>query len=279
MQDSGMEGLLRQYINNHVNRMFTAIPCRVVGGINLATQRVDVRPVVDVVKPDGSLRPHAAILGVPLMFPGSSTAQFSFPVSEGDTVLCVFSQRSIERFKLGAGDSHRPLNLGKYSKQDAMAIPGLYTFDAAVNNPSKRSLEHSVDDTVMSTNIGSGSECEVRLGSSGDITINSPKTVTVNCKDSVVNSETAAINASSSMTIDSPTTTVTGDMLVQGVFTYTSGLVGSGAAGGSTASISGSMDITGDVTSSSDVKASGVSLANHVHGGIKSGSGTTEGPK
>ncbi|MBG23770.1 MAG: hypothetical protein CMF22_10645 [Idiomarinaceae bacterium] len=158
-----------------------------------------------------------------------------------------------------------------------MAIPGLFGFPDAVNNPSKRSLSHSTDDTVMSHNIGTSAECEVRLTKGGDVIINAPgNKVEVNCQESVVNTSTAEINASSSTTIDSPSTTVTGDMLVQGTFTYTSGMIGSGTAGGSTASITGDFSITGNVTSDSDVVASGVSLVNHTHDGDSGG--TTSSP-
>src|SRR5690606_29354382 len=141
----------------------------------------------------------------------------------------------------------------------------LFSFPSAVNNPDKRTLDHDTNDTVMVHNIGTGSECEVRLKASGDVIINSPGLVQVNCT-------TAEINASESVTIDTPQTTVTGDMLVQGVFTYVSGMVGSGSTGGATASI------TGNVVVSDDVVASGISLVNHTHGGVQSGSSNTDVP-
>jgi len=259
MENIGLESLLRQYITNAQNSMFTAIPGRIERVVSLPEQRVDVRPIVNRVKPDDTELEHPVALSVPLVFPGSNTSQFSFPVSVGDTVLMIFSQRSIQRFKLGAKDVHRPIDLAKYSRNDAMAIPGLFTFPEAKNNPSKRSLNHSTDDAVMVHNIGTSAECEVRLKASGDIVINAPgNDVSINC-------DTANINASSSTTIDTPQTTVTGDMLVQGTFTYTSGMIGSGTAGGSTASITGSVSVTGDVT------AGGISVMNHAHTGDSGG--------
>jgi len=274
MEDISLEGLLRQYITNSINGMFTAIPGRIEKVVSLPEQRVDVRPIVNRITPDEGELEHPVVLSVPLIFPGSNTSQYSFPVSVGDIVLLVFSQRSIQRFKLGANNTHRPLDLSKYSRNDAMAVPGLFGFPSAVNNPNKRSLSHSVDDSVVVHNIGTSAECEVRLKASGDIIINAPgNKVEVNCEDSVVNADnssvvntsTATINASSSTTIDSPNTTVTGDMLVQGTFTYTSGMIGSGTAGGATASITGSIEVSDDVT------ASGVSLNSHTHTGDSGG--------
>ena len=138
-----------------------------------------------------------------------------------------------------------------------MALPGLFNFKSAVNNPSKRSLSHDISDTVVTHNIGTANECEVRLKASGDVVINSPGNVTVN-------SETSTVNASSSVTIDSPETTVTGNMLVQGTFTYTSGMIGSGIANGATANITG------------DVIADGVSLKNHTHAQSNDSNGDSE---
>src|SRR5690606_35212297 len=210
MENQTLEGVIRQYITNAQNGMFTSMPARVENVVNMGEQRVDVQLLVDRVTPDNGVLAHPPILSVPLIFPGSMSSQFSFPVRRGDIVLCVFSQRSIDRFKLGANDRHRPIDFRKYSRNDAMAIPGLFSFPSAVNNPDKRTLDHDTNDTVMVHNIGTGSECEVRLKASGDVIINSPGLVQVNCT-------TAEINASESVTIDTPQTTVTGDMLVQGV--------------------------------------------------------------
>lgn len=278
MEGLSLEGVLRQYINNSVNGLFTSMPGRVEKVVDLGEQRVDVQLLIDRVTPDDGVLKHPVILSVPLVFPGSKSSQVSFPVAVGDTVLCIFSQRSIDRFLLGANNNHRPIDFRKYSRNDCMAIPGLFSFPSAVNQPDKRTLAHSTDDTVVSHNIGTAQECEVRLKPSGDIIINSPTQVQVNCDtaevnaqtSTTVNTQTATINASSSTTIDSPSTTVTGDMLVQGTFTYTSGMVGSGTAGGATASITGSIDVTNDVT------ASGVSLVNHTHTGDSGG--TTSAP-
>ncbi len=280
MRQIGLDSIINQYINNNLKRAFTAIPCRVTSVNNMGQQRINVQPIINIVKTSDEELEHAIIQNVPVVFPGSSTSQFSFPVNVGDTVLCVFSQRSLDRFKLGAKSPHRPIDLRKMSRNDAVAIPGLFPFEDAANNPGKRSLSHSTQDAVITHNIGTGSECEVRLKPSGDIIINSPTTVQVNCQEAEVNAEnsttvntsTANINASSSVTIDSPTTTVTGEMLVQGTFTFTSGMVGSGSAGGATASITGSMDVTDDVV------GGGVSLKSHTHGGVQTGPGNTGAP-
>jgi len=209
MRQIGLDSIINQYINNNLKRAFTAIPCRVTSVNNMGQQRINVQPIINIVKTSDEELEHAIIQNVPVVFPGSSTSQFSFPVNVGDTVLCVFSQRSLDRFKLGAKNPHRPIDLRKMSRNDAVAIPGLFPFEDAVNNPGKRSLGHSTEDAVVTHNIGTGSECEVRLKPSGDVIINSPSNVQVNC-------ETAEINAPSGVVVDTPTTKFTGNVNVVG---------------------------------------------------------------
>lgn len=200
MEGNSLEGVLRQYITNSVNQLFTSMPGKIERVVDLGEQRVDIQLLIDRVTPDDGVLKHPVILNVPLVFPGSRSSQVSFPVQAGDTVLCIFSQRSIDRFLLGANDNHRPLDLRKYSRNDCMAIPGLFNFPSAVNNPDKRTLAHSTADTVVSHNIGTAQECEVRLKSSGDVVINTSGDITVNAT-------TATVNADS---------TVNGDFTVNG---------------------------------------------------------------
>ena len=58
------------------------------------------------------------------------------------------------------------------------------------------------------------------------------------------------------VTIDAPETTTTGNLLVQGSFTYLGGLTGSGGAGNA-AQINGSISITGNVEAGGNIDASG----------------------
>lgn len=315
MEDISLESLLRQYITNTVNGLFTAVPAKVVGQPNLKQQRVDVQILIDRVTSDGISRPHTIITGVPLMFQGSRTSQFSFPVKEGEVVLCVFSQRSIDRFKLGAVETHKPLDFRKYSKADAIAIPGLFPFTQAPNDPAKRTLDHSTEDAVLTHNIGTENECEVRLQASGGIVINAPSnSVEVNCSDSVVNAsvsstvntETSTINATSSTvncdtsevtasgsatikaasvavtadsdtTITSPSTTIQGPLTVTGPLTFSGGMSGSaGVGGGAAATLNGGFAVTGTIEAA-EVTAGGISLTDHAH--IDSQGGATTSPQ
>lgn len=86
----------------------------------------------------------------------------------------------------------------------------------------------------------------------GSITV--PQNVTINCTN-------ANVNASTKVTIDTPNTEVTGNLLVKGKFTGLDGMAVSGGSG-ATATVQGSVNVTNDVT------AGGISLVGHIHQGV-----------
>jgi phage baseplate assembly protein V len=83
--------------------------------------------------------------------------------------------------------------------------------------------------------------------------------------------KTALVEAAVSVTLDTPITTVTGQLIVQGLLTYQAGLAGTGGGPGTV--ITGSIEQTGGTLTSN-----GVALATHTHGGVQTGGGRTSGP-
>lgn len=88
-----------------------------------------------------------------------------------------------------------------------------------------------------------------------NVTITAPSAVTVNCT-------TATVNASASVTIDTPKTDITGVLNVAGLITGKGGLAISGGGGGAAATVTGTLKTTGDVV------AGGISLQGHTHTGV-----------
>lgn len=217
------EELLRASFENMIRGVYTAIPGVVVEvtEASLKEQRVDVQPLVNILGVDGSSKARPTIYSVPVIFPASKRSAFTFPVEEGDTVLCVFSMRGTETFKAGEGRPQPPSDLSCYSGKDAFVIPGLFPFKLAVNNPSKRTLSHSTKDTVIAHNIGTGSECEIRLKPDGGVTISSPGNVEVKCKTAEVVAEESVKVATNSLNIEASGASWTGQVDLSGDFNLT----------------------------------------------------------
>jgi hypothetical protein len=252
---ASLEELLKASFWNQMNKVFTAIPCIVVNvQDDLAELRVDVQPCIDILKQDGTTEPRAVILNVPVMFPATSTSALTMPVNKNDTVLVVFSMRAMEMFSESDGRPSVPDNYAKFNKKDAIAIVGLFPRRKSINNPKKRAFKHSTKDTVLSHNIGTASEVEVRLKANGDVIINSPTKVEVNCASIVANCDTAEVNATSSLSVTSPDTTWLGNIQLTGNLTQTGIFALTGIA-----TMSSTLVVAGNVTSA------GKSFATHTH--------------
>lgn len=105
-----------------------------LGGVNTAFPGVvqafdgsgaaDVQPAILVERPGEQPKPGPMLLNVPVLFPGGGGFRLAFPLREGDEVLVICSQRSLDRWKatggvVEAGDRRQ------FALSDAVAIPGL----------------------------------------------------------------------------------------------------------------------------------------------------------
>lgn len=171
--DMTMESAMIAFFEHHMRKVYTAIPAVIVAVRSGEKQSVDVKPLINQVFPDlEDDTEHPVILHVPLIYPSSSTSAVTFPVHPGDTVMLVFSQASMDVFKSGDGTVQPPIDYRRFSIRDAIAIPGLFPFGAAINQVSKHTLPHSTDDLVVFHNLGTSAECELRMKPSGKIEIN-----------------------------------------------------------------------------------------------------------
>lgn len=217
-----VQELLGAGFDDKINNMYTSIPCIVIAVRDgLSSQMVDIQPTINQKFKDGTVKERPAILGVPVSFPVSSSAGFTFPIKVGSTGIAVFSMRNLDGWKGGNGRPSSPMNFAKMDKGDAMFIPGIQPPGYAVNNPSKHILTHDTSDAVLFQNLG-GVECEVRLKVDGSIEINtSNMPVTINCSDATVNASGAINLNAQTMTVDCPSTLWIGDVVQQGNWTQT----------------------------------------------------------
>lgn len=217
-----IQELLGAGFDDKFNNMFTSMPCIVIAvrdGLN--GSMVDIQPTINQKLKDGTVKERPPVLGVPVSFPVSTTAGFTFPIKVGSTGIAVFSMRNMDGWKGGNGRPASPMNFAKMDKGDAMFIPGIQPPGVAVNNPAKHILTHDTNDAVLFQNLG-GVESEVRLKADGSIEVNtSNQNVTINCSNAVVNaSEGIELNAQT-LTVDCPSTLWIGDVVQQGNWTQT----------------------------------------------------------
>lgn len=234
-REAGLQEVLVAAFQNQMSNVNTAIPCIVVAvRDSLNGAMVDIQPTVNQRFKDGTTKERPVLLGIPVSFPVSSTAGFTFPIEVGTTGMAIFSMRNLDAWKNSSGRPTTPLNFAKFDKGDAMFIPGIQPPGVSVNNPSKRKWDHSTKDAVLVNNIGTAQECEVRLKSSGDMVLNTDFNVEVNCKNATITAQedvdvicqNFTVDAAGSFdvtaatgTINIPTTTWTGAINQTGNYT------------------------------------------------------------
>jgi len=171
----------------------------------------------------------------------------------------------------------------------AHPVPGAEAVLLAVGGDRSHSIAVVVDDRrYRPTDLAEGESQlynafgeQVYLREDGTIAVDARSKVEVNAPDIEANCDTAAVNASNSVTvdtdvatvkaateakIDSPTTTVTGQLLVQGALAAQGGMSVSGGGSGAAASVDGGFEVV-----NGDVEADGISLKTHTHPGDSGG--------
>lgn len=215
MIDIDFTDIIRTQFRIDMRDVHTAIPCTVVNIVNnMQEQRVDVLPAVNDLLKDGTEEPGMQILGVPVIFPGSSTSLISFPINVGDTVLCIFSQRSMDNFKIGNGQPTKANDMRRFSDQDAVAIPGLFPFAKSLNRPTIRKFPFDANrDLCMTHNVASGTECAIILKQNGNVEVHTDKEIQFKA-GTKISFEAPA------MEINVANTTWTGNYSITGIATF-----------------------------------------------------------
>lgn len=214
---SELQDLLTAAFQSQMNNVYTAIPCVVVSVAGPSS--VHIQPAINQKMKDGGVKERPVIQSVPVSFPVSKTAGFTFPIKAGDTGIAVFSMRSIAAWKNSDGYPSTPLDYSKMDKNDAMFIPGIQTQGSAVNNPSKHIWDHSIEDAVMFNGLG-GNEAEVRIKPSGDVLIRTRQNISVECDNAEVVANTSASITTPELSIDAANCTWTGNVTHVGSFSF-----------------------------------------------------------
>ena len=126
---------LDAFIQRRLAQVNVSIPGR-VQSYNASQQSATVQPLIQeaYIKEDGTrgVRDLPIIQAVPVAFPGAGSYGFTFPLTKGDTVMLLFSQASIDKWRKQGGKVD-PLDDSRHDLSDAIAIPGLRSFSEATD--------------------------------------------------------------------------------------------------------------------------------------------------
>jgi phage baseplate assembly protein gpV len=123
-----------------------------------------------------------------------------------------------------------------------------------------RAAHHLKADIPGSVELNATGNATATIGGDLAASVTGSAALTVGGETAIDSAGPATLKAPT-VKIDSPATTITGTLTVQGLLTYAAGMAGSGATpGGGAAAITGDIKIT-----SGDLTADGISLKTHVH--------------
>lgn len=225
--------LIQSIVKGMVN---TAIPVRVDSvtrtGEGNGADYLSATPLVEMRSADGKAIPNVSIPKLRWFRLQHGTAAFICDPKPGDIGLAIFAQQDVSALS-GGTEPVQPGSFRCFDMSDGFYVGGFW---------------------------GAKPETFVHLEDSGHITITAPQAVTVNTTN-------ATVNASGSVKVDTPETTITGNATIQKNLTVGGKITGSGGL-----AISGG----GGATVSGDVVADGISLKSHTHTGDSGG--TTSSP-
>lgn len=119
--------VIRAFVREGAADLHVSIPAKVVR-VELDKGLVDAQPLVKEVL-EGQAVSVPVIPNVPIVWPGAGGFRLTFPIVAGDVVLLVFADRSLDLW-LSKGGEVDPQDPRRHALSDAIAIPGLRSFNA-----------------------------------------------------------------------------------------------------------------------------------------------------
>lgn len=256
--------LLNQAINARLAGVWTALP-GIIQSFDPETLTCEVQPAIQGRQrdADGTIRQVnlPLLLDCPIVFPHAGSCSLTFPVRAGDECLVVFASRGID-FWWQNGGIQPPPEPRMHDLSDGFVIPGPYSQPKKIAGVSTESVQLRSDDHQAFIEIN-------------PTTHNIKAQTTANLDASVGGNSTVEVTGNvvikaASVTIDSPSTHITGTLKVDQLVTAQQGVTSTGGSG---------IQVTGSITASGDVKAGTISLQQHTHSSVQPGDGDTGLPK
>jgi hypothetical protein len=121
-----MEQVIRLALFAHTLKLKVCLPCS-ISNIH-GNQEVDVQPLLQARYTDGSPFNLRVIQKVPVVMPQGQLYSVKYPLSVGDTGMCIFSDRSLDVWLAGSGGIVDPADSRQHDISDAIFVPGLVPF-------------------------------------------------------------------------------------------------------------------------------------------------------
>lgn len=256
--------LLNQAINARLAGVWTALP-GIIQSFDPETLTCEVQPAIQGRQrdADGTIKQVnlPLLLDCPVVFPHAGACSLTFPIKVGDECLVVFACRGID-FWWQSGGVKPPPEPRMLDLSDGFVIPGVYSQPKKIENVSTEAVQLRSDDLQAFIEINpSTHNIKAQTTANLDATVGGNSTIDVTGN---------VVIKAASVTIDSPSTHITGKLQVDQLVTAQQGITSTGGSG---------VQVTGPITASGDITAGSISLQQHTHNGVQPGDGNTGQPQ
>lgn len=189
-----LEPILNNFMDDYMRELKFCMPARVTNVQHAEELRIDVQPLNKIRYNDGVVQSLPNITNVPMFCYGTDDSAVLITPKQGQTVLLLFSQLSLDELKGGSIQPYESRSNRKMDLSDAIALPSIFPFNRSPNRKVRHFTDHSLEDLTVVNNLGTSRENKVILKRDGSIGVISSKSVD----------------------IDSPTTNISKDLNVKG---------------------------------------------------------------
>lgn len=130
--------LVKTIVENKIADMHICMPAKIIS-YDFASQKAVVQPALNQKYSADEIIKLPIIHNVPVIHPASGGASITFPVLKNDTVLLIFSERSLEEW-LQNGNQVTPDDPRQNDLTDAIALIGLNPFNKVSNAENNSDL-------------------------------------------------------------------------------------------------------------------------------------------
>lgn len=233
----GFPGLIKQGIMNYMKEVHTCLPGKIVE-FNPENQTAKVQLLIKRIFKNGTIDDLPPLINVIVWQPKAGNYFITFPIKPGDECLVLFSERSLDNW-FKSGQAKAPTNFRMHSFSDAICLVGMSSEPNVITEYDTDNFQIRNADKDQTFTFFANKDVNITTGTVSFELLNE--------------SEEVRVTAPTKVTIDSPESEFTGNVVIAGTTTMQSD-----------ASVDGDIDITG-TSSATDHDSGGISGASHVH--------------
>lgn len=230
--DGTLTGMLREVMGKMAQGLDDCLPATVVA-FDRTSNRATVKPLVQVLTTKGETVSRAQLVSVPVFQIGGGGFILNFNLKPGDLGWIKASDRDTSLF-LQSYNEQRPNTKRMHSFSDGLFFPDVMRGYTINGEDAENAVLQNLDGT-----------CRVAIW---------PDRVKITAPLVVVETEVAQVIATTSVTIDSPETTITGNATINGNL----------QVDGST-NVDGNIDSGDTITGANEVQVGLIKLTQHGH--------------